>query len=211
MTAWPDTPTRSLDGLRPQWTLALVVAELIGFAPPAIAGATLTSVGAPDVLLVIGLTAAGLLEGGAIGVAQAHVLARYAPDVDGRAWVTATASAAGFAWFVGMGGSSLMSADVASPGMLAVLLVPAWCAALLAMGYAQWLVLRVTVAHSGRWVWVTAGAWLAGVTIPVAALSSAPNNWPAWAHVAIGILAAVAMGFTVGALTGRTLARLLRP
>jgi hypothetical protein len=62
---------------------------------------------------------------------------------------------------------------------------------------------------SGRWVWVTAGAWLLGVMIPTAALSTAPNSWPGWVHAGIGVLAAMAMGLTVGGLTGRTLERLL--
>jgi len=65
------------------------------------------------------------------------------------------------------------------------------------------------IAASGRWVWVTAGAWLIGVLIPVVALSAAPNGWPLWIHAGIGVVAAVAMGVTVGGLTGRTLERLL--
>lgn len=211
MTTTSEAPPQTLDGLRRQWTLAFVLGELVGFVPPAIVGATLASAGAADALLVAGLTLAGLLEGAAIGVAQAHVLARYAPDVNGRDWVSATVAAAGFAWFVGMTGGALMSGDIAPPALLAAVLVPAWSAALVAMGYAQWRVLRRTVTDSARWVWATAGAWLIGVAIPVAALSSAPNSWPGWAHAGIGVLAAVAMGLTVGAVTGRTLERLLRP
>ena len=210
MTTVSAAPPHGRDRLRRRWTLAFVVGELVGFVPPAVTGATLASVGASDVVLVIGLTLAGILEGVAIGVAQAGVLARYAPSINGRDWVVATAAAAGFAWFVGMGGGALMGADVAAPALLAVVLVPAWCAALVAMGYTQWRVLRRTVDHSHRWVRVTAGAWLVGVTIPVAALSSAPDEWPAWAHAVIGVLAAIAMGFTVGALTGRALDQLLR-
>ena len=87
--------------------------------------------------------------------------------------------------------------------LLLAVLLPAMGAALLAMGYAQWRVRESDVPKSGRWIWVTSGAWLLGVMIPVLALSLAPNAWPGWA------LAAVAMGVTVGALTGRTLERLL--
>jgi putative Ca2+/H+ antiporter (TMEM165/GDT1 family) len=47
--------------------------------------------------------------------------------------------------------------------------------------------------------------------IPTIALSAAPNSWPLLIHVCIGVLAATAMGLTVGALTGRTLERLLGP
>ncbi len=211
MTMPSLAPTRGLEGLRRRWTLAFVMGELVGFVPPAVVGATLASAGASDLVLVVGLTLAGSLEGAAIGVAQALVLARYAPHIDNRDWVVATAAAAGFAWFVGMGGGALMGTDVAPPALLAALLTPAWGAALIVMGCAQWRVLRRTVSHAKRWVWVVAGAWLIGVTIPVAALSSAPDDWPGWVHAGIGVLAAVAMGFTVGAITARTLERLLSP
>ena len=209
MTTLLVAPNQDLRGFRRRWTAAFVVGEMVGFVPPAICGETLAAVGVPDVVLVVGLTLAGLLEGLAIGVAQARVLARHAPDISGRDWVVATMAAAGFAWFVGMGGGALMGAAVAPPILVAAMLIPAWCAALLSMGYAQWRVLRRTVPRSGRWVWVTAGAWLLGVMIPTTALSTAPNSWPGWVHAGIGVLAAMAMGLTVGGLTGRTLERLL--
>jgi hypothetical protein len=189
--------------------MAFLVGELIGFVPPALTGAGLAALGAPDPVLVVGLTLAGMVEGAAIGIAQARVLARFAPGVDGRDWVRATVASAAFAWFVGMGGGALLGASGASAWLL-LLMVPAWTAGLLSMGYLQWRVLRRTVAGSGRWVWVTAGAWLVGVLIPVVALSSVPNGWPLWVHAIAGVAAAVAMGITVGALTGRTLERLLR-
>ena len=77
------------------------------------------------------------------------------------------------------------------------------------MGYLQWRVLRRSLPRSGRWVGVTSGAWLLGIMIPVATLSTVPNAWPAWARILLGVLAAVAMGLTVGVLTGRTLERLI--
>jgi hypothetical protein len=199
-----------MTGLRRGWTLAFLVGELVGFVPPAVTGAALAGAGAPDGVLVAGLTLAGSVEGAVLGVFQARVLARYAPMLDGRAWVGATATAAGFAWLVGMGGGALMGSDVVPAPLLLAFLVPAWAAALLAMGFAQWLCLRRVVPDAGRWVWVTAGAWLIGVMIPVAALSAAPNGWPAWLRAVVGVVAAVAMGVTVGAITGGTLERLLR-
>jgi hypothetical protein len=200
----------TVHSLRRHWTVALVVGELAGFVPPAVTGATLAALDASDALLVCGLTVAGALEGLVIGTAQAWVLGRHAPVVDGRRWVVATATAAAFAWFVGMGGGALMGSDAVPPALALVFLVPAWCAALLAMGYGQWLVLRTVVPRSTSWIWVTAGAWLLGVMIPVVVLSAAPNGWPLWAHAVLGVFAAVAMGATVGILTGRRLEKLLR-
>jgi hypothetical protein len=195
--------------LRREWTLALLLGELVGFVPPALTGAALAVAGASDAVLVAGLTVAGALEGAAIGAAQALVLRRHEAPVDGRRWTAATAAAAAFAWLVGMGGGALLGAGVAPTAVLLAVLVPLWMAALLGMGAAQWLVMRRRLPRSARWIPVTAGAWLVGVLIPVTALSVVPNGWPPAAHVAVGIAAAVAMGVTVGLLTGRTLARLL--
>jgi hypothetical protein len=145
-------------GLRCRWTLACLIGELVGFLPPASVGAALSTVGVTDLILVVGLTIAGLMEGAVLGVAQSRVLARHAPAVTGRAWVVATTTAARFAWFVGMGGGALMGSQVAPAGLLFSLLVPAWAAALLSMGYLQWRVLRSALPRSRRWIWVTSGA-----------------------------------------------------
>lgn len=209
MTSAVPPVVHVVTGLRRRWTLAIVTGELVGFVPAAVIGASLAAVGASDLALVAGLTVGGLFEGAAIGTAQAVVLSLYAPAVDGRDWVLATAAAAGFAWFVGMGGGALMGSGLAPPAVLLLVMVPAWTAGLLSMGYAQWRVLRRAVPRSGRWVAVTSAAWLLGVMIPVGALSAAPNSWPGWAHAVTAVLAAGAMGWTVGTLTGRTLERLL--
>jgi hypothetical protein len=200
-------PAPSLDGLRRRWTLAFVLGELVGFVPPAATGAALGAAGASDALLVTALVLAGLLEGAAIGTAQAYVLRRVLPALPPLRWVLATALGAALAWLAGMGGVALVQAAgpvawwVVAPGMVV---------GLLAMGTLQWWVLRRHVPHSGRWVPVTSGAWLLGVMIPVAALSLTPNAWPPAAFAVVGVVAAVAMGATVGLLTGGTLVRLLR-
>lgn len=192
-----------------QWTSALVLGELAGFLPPAASGAALAAAGASDIVLVAALTVAGACEGAAVGGAQAWVLRRHAAPIRLRAWVAATAAAAAFAWAVGMGGAALLGAGIAPTAVLVAVLVPAWIAALLAMGGAQWLVMRRGVPGSGRWVWVTSGAWLVGVALPITALSVAPGSWPPAAHALVGLIAAVAMGLTVGVLTGRTMQQLL--
>lgn len=202
----PADPTA---GLRVRWTWAFVLGELVGFIPPAVVGTALGSAGAGDAGMVLGLAAAGALEGAAIGFTGSRVLARYLPDLDGRAWILATAGAAAFAWAVGMSGPALFSSGIPMWLGLAVM-VPAWIAALLAMGVAQWLVLRRVLARCARWVPVTAGAWLLGVMIPVAAISLTPEGTPAWAMVVIAVSAAIAMGITVGVLTGGVLAGLIR-
>jgi hypothetical protein len=197
--------------LRRRWIRACVLGELIGFVPPALVGATLGAADASDLVMIGGLTAAGVAEGAVLGVAQGSVVSRFAPAVDGRTWAVATAAAAGFAWFAGMGSAAVIGADVVPVALAVTMVVPAWTAALLAMGIAQWSVLRRAVAHSARWVPMTAMAWAIGVVIPVVSVSLTPNGWPPWAFVVVGVVAAVAMGLTVGAITGTTLVRLLTP
>lgn len=64
--------------------------------------------------------------------------------------------------------------------------------------------------RTGRWIPATTLAWLVGVAIPVVALSVVPNQWPLAVHVLVAIPAAVAMGATVGAITGRALNRFVQ-
>ncbi|MDV6014241.1 hypothetical protein [Haloechinothrix sp. LS1_15] len=195
--------------LRRHWILAFLVGELIGFVPPAVAGAALVAIAAAPIGLVAGLTVAGAVEGTVLGIAQAWVLRAHAPAVNRRRWIVVTTAAAGYAWLVGMVIGTYGPDSPLPPAIFVVLAVLAGVSALLAMGAGQWLVLRRAVAGAGRWVWVTAGAWLVGVMIPVGALSILPDGWPLAGHVAVAIVSAVLMGVTVGALTGRTLARLV--
>ncbi len=198
-----DTDLRRL---RPAWVVAFVLGELVGFVPPALTGAALASAGAHDAVLTAGLVAAGSLEGAVLGIAQAHVLGRYLPGLSRGRWTLATAVGAAVAWLAGMGGSAAIQAF----GQAALVIVaPGMVVGLTAMGTLQWLVLRRRLVGSARWIAVTSLAWLVGVMIPVAALSLVPNDWPAVVHVVVGVVAAVAMGATVGLLTGTTLQRLL--
>ncbi len=197
-------------GLRRRWTTAFVIGELVGFIPPAVTGALLAGAGIDGFPLVLGLTVAGSLEGAALGFAQSRVLSRHVPPLDGGRWIAWTAAAAAFAWFAGMSGPALFESEALTMPVAFAVMVPVWICALLGMGFGQWLVLRRSVPRSVRWIPITAGAWLVGVMIPVAALSLLPDNSPAWAMVSVAVAAAVAMGVTVGALTGGTLVRLIR-
>jgi hypothetical protein len=193
-------------GLRGRWVTAMVVGELVGFVPPAVVGSVLASAGVGDAGLVAGLVVAGAMEGAVLGAAQARVVRAGLPGVRAGDWVLATAAAAALCWAAGMGGAALIGAYGTRA---ALLLVPVMVAALLSMGGLQALVLRPHVGGAGRWVWVTTGAWLVGVMLPVAALSLWPAGWPVVTRAAVAVLAAVAMGATVGLLSAGTLARLV--
>ncbi len=159
--------------------------------------------GAPEIALVAGLVIAGVGEGVVVGHAQSRVIRSLLPGVLG--WTRATAVAAGVAWLAGMGGSAL----VGSVGSVAlVVVVPGWIIGLLSMGYLQASRLAPVVDGAFDWVAVTTAGWLAGVAIPVIALSMIPNGWPLPVHVVAAVIAAVAMGATVGAVSAPTLSRL---
>lgn len=197
-----DELCRCGGGLRMRWTQAFVTGELVGFAPPALTGAVLVAADAPSVVLVIALVLAGSVEGAVLGWATGRVVGTALPGVRLGQWVAATTCAAAIAWLAGMGGSALI--QTAGPWALLVV-VPGFAVGLLAMGVLQWWVLRNSVVGAGRWIPVTTAAWLVGVLIPVIALSLVPNEAPLALHVVVGVASAVAMGATVGLITGHTL------
>ncbi len=195
---------RSVEREVAPWIRACIAGELIGFIPPSLAGALLVALGASEQVLIAGLVVAGAAEGAILGRYQARVVKSWLPGVTG--WAVVTSVAAAFAWLAGMGGSSL----VQNHGVRAMwIAVPAWAAGLAGMGGLQAWRLSGHVRSPGRWIPITALAWMVGVAIPVAALSVVPNDWPPPVHVVVGVAAAVAMGATVGIITGRTLLRML--
>lgn len=196
--------TKLMTSTRRQWIRACLFGELVGFIPPAVAGAGLVAIDASEPVLVAGLVAAGTVEGAILGAYQGSALRALAPKVSG--WTGATALAAGLAWLAGMGGSSLLQAT----GPLALIgVAPAWILALLAMGVLQARRFGAAGINPAGWITRTAAAWLLGVSIPVFALSVIPSSWPLAVHVVVGVVAAVLMGLTVGAVTAPRLARIL--
>jgi hypothetical protein len=177
---------------------------------PALVGA-LTAGYAATVYLP-SLLLAGAVEGAFLGAAQAHVLRRALPSLSSRAWVAVTSAAAVVAWLIGL-------TPVVGGGLLAELAVPIGVIAaavlgsllLLSIGAAQWTVLRNHVAGAGRWIAVTAVAWLLGLA---AFMLIASPLWhegqPVALTVASGVLAGLVMAGTVAAVTGLGLLHILR-
>ncbi len=185
-----------------RWVLLVGLGELIGFAAPGVMGvwAQNRSTGSQVTLLVVG----GMLEGAALGVAQALVLRRVLPGFRVNAWVGATAGAAGFAWLLGMLPSATHSSWSSWP--------PAWIVLggvvlglllLASIGTAQALVLPPGTAKPFVWVGWTALGWCAGLA---AFTVVAPPLWqegqPRWQLVAIGLAGGAVMAFTMAAVTG---------
>lgn len=194
-----------------RWTLAVTAGELLGFAIPALTGALTTAAGLPEAVVWLVTVPAGLGEGAVLGFAQWWVLRRYLPSLSGRAWVLATALAAGLAWIIGVTLSTLGSSARLSPAIVIALAVVLGIIFLLTMGGAQWWVLRRHLARAGWWIAANAIAWPVGVLVPVIALSLVPDGTPLGWIAVTGIVSGILMGVVVGAITGVALVMLLRP
>ena len=191
------------------WFRTVTVAEFIGFAVPASVGAATASV--ETAIAVPAVLAAGAIEGAILGWGQARVLRRCLPAVSRRHWIMVTASAAVFAYALGLTWSTFNAAMTAGPPALtAVIALGLGVILLTSIGTAQWLVLRAHVADASRWIWATAVAWLAGLAVFLVFVM------PLWRPgqslalvVAIGIAGGLLMAATMSLITGRALRRLV--
>ncbi|MBB1253872.1 hypothetical protein H3146_10925 [Streptomyces sp. OF3] len=190
-----------------RWT---TLGETVGFCFPAVVAVALPGVSPPA--LAGALLVAGAVEGAVLGAAQAHVLRRALPSVEGVRWIAATAVAALFAWALALT-PTVVPGGVG--GWPAAVLVPAAVVAglalLLSVGVAQWWVLRPHVPRAWLWIPANAVAWSAGLAM--FALVSTPlwreGQGPVLVAL-IGVGAGLVMAATFAAVTGWALVRLLR-
>jgi hypothetical protein len=193
-----------------RWVRAMMLGELVGFVPPAVAGAVAYRAGAPDWAMLPILAVAGSLEGAALGYAQSTVLDDELPSVSRRGWVVATAGAATGAWAIGMLPSALGSFTEEHPVAVGAVMVVLAPALLMSIGFAQWLVLRRTEPESGSWVPANAIAWLAGLPAVFVTMAVVPNGAPIAVRAVAGVAGAVVMGAVAASITGVALLRLVR-
>jgi hypothetical protein len=193
-----------------RWVLWTTAGEVAGFTAPAVAGVLTADVDGMRPL--VALVLAGLVEGAALGAAQAHVLRSALPALEARAFTVATAAGAAFAYLVGMTPPTLHDdlADLPGP-VLAAGAAVGGTLLLGSIGTTQWWVLRRVLPRSGSWVLTTAAAWLVGLAVFLLVAT------PLWHEgqstlgaVGVGVGAAVLMAATVAMLTGAALVRLLR-
>ncbi|GLZ27904.1 hypothetical protein Lesp02_00940 [Lentzea sp. NBRC 105346] len=186
------------------WFRWVTAGEFAGFLAPALAGALTSS----PVLLVV----AGIAEGAILGTAQALVLRRVLPKLKTAEWVGVTALAAGFAWAVAMVAVSNGARLAALPLVVQLLIAAvAGTGVLLSIGIAQWLVLHHQVTGAHVWVWANAIAWGAGLIVFTAVTTPLwqPGQPPVLIAL-IGALGGLLMAATMAAITGATLARLVK-
>ena len=154
------------------------------------------------------VVAAGLVEGVALGSAQAAVLARLLPRFRRRRYLLVTVLAAGLGW---AGGSlpEVLTDDVnAAPPPVALVVLGGAGIGLVAgtvLGVAQAFGVRGAVTDPGRWVLANVLAWPGAMALIFAGAGLPAEGWPVWAVLATGAVSGVTAGAALGAVTGRFL------
>jgi hypothetical protein len=197
-----------------EWVWSVTVAECVGFAAPALAGAV--SAGWGVVGAVALLVPAGAVAGAALGAAQARLLRRVLPRArapfDAGRFVVATSAGGAFAYLVAMVPAMLGERLQRIPLPLLVLLGAVLAVLLLAsIGFAQWTVLRAAVPRSASWIATTAGAWALGLLLFLAVVTPLRQpGQPVLVVAAIGLLGGLLMAVAVALVTGVAALRLVR-
>jgi hypothetical protein len=196
-----------------RWTGFCAAAEAIGMAASAAAariadtvvgGAPTTSVALIALAIIV---AGGLVEGVALGVAQAAGLAAWLTGRRGR-WILVTVLVAGLGWAAASAPAVLSDdADGAEPALVTVLAATAGLGLVMgaALGAAQALVLRGRVPHPWRWTVGSALGWTVAMPVVFLGAGLTGAQWPLVAVVAAGAVTGLAAGGAFGLLSGSVL------
>jgi hypothetical protein len=154
------------------------------------------------------VVAAGLVEGAALGTAQAWALRSIAPKLRVRLFVAITVVVAGLGWTTASAPASLAGdSDRGAVGQppLALILGAALALGLVmgsVLGAAQSFALRGTVRHPWRWVTISASAWPPAMAVMFVGASTPGEDSPVWSLALIGAVTGLAAGITLGAVSG---------
>ena len=193
-----DRPTEErMPDIARAWIPSVTIAEFLGFSVPA--GVGVATAASSPVVTLPALVAAGAVEGAFLGWGQVRVLQRALPAISRARWIAATAAAAAFAYFVGMGPSTWASPITDWPpaavvGVMSILGI----AVLFSIGTAQWLVLRRHVPKATPWIAITALAWFVGLAV---FLAFAMPLWQEDQSTALRVAIGVGGGFLMAATT----------
>jgi hypothetical protein len=189
-----------------EWVLACTLAETLGMTAAASAAVAGRSLGTAAALALV--VAGGLVEGLALGWAQARVLGRLVPALHRRRYLLATLLVAGLGW----AGASAPAAfagdsDGTEPALGVVVLGAAGLGLVMGgvLGAAQAVALRGAVRHPWRWVGASAVAWPPTMAVIFLGATMPSASWPAWSVLLLGPVTGVAAGGALGLVSGRFL------
>ena len=186
-----------------RWVVACAAAETVGMS--ASAGAARAADGlAPAVALLL-VVGGGLVEGTALGAAQATVLRPRLGRSGARAWVWATVVVAGLGWGAGSAPATLAGDDGGTTPALGLVLLGATGLGLAMgalLGAAQAVVLRRRVRHPWRWVTANACGWAVAMAVIFAGATTAAAGWSWPVLLGYGALTGAVAGMALGVVTG---------
>ncbi len=187
-------------------------AEAVGMSAAAAAARLSTAtVGEPStpgetVVALALVTAGGLVEGTALGLAQATGLRAWRRRLRTAGYVAATVVVAGLGWAGASAPAALAGAADESAGPPAWLVIAGGAAlgAVLGtlLGAAQAATLRRQVPHPWRWIGANAVAWIPAMALIFAGATTPAEGWPLAAVIGTGTLTGALAGAVLGALLG---------
>ena len=186
------------------WIGLCAAAEAVGMTAAALAATTSSAPGVPASAALALVVAGGLVEGIALGVAQAVGLRGLLARSGRRAWVFATVLVAGLGWAAASAPAAFDPGGGSEPPVALVLGGAAALGAVMGavLGAAQGWVLRGAVPHPWRWVGANAAAWASAMPVIFLGAMSPSADWSVIAVAALGTGTGLAAGAVLGAVTG---------
>jgi hypothetical protein len=184
------------------------LAETVGMTASATAariGQKVSDSGSDRLLALAVVVAGGLVEGVALGVLQARVLAVRWPAVSRARFTALTVAVAGLGWAAASAPGVLGGDDGGKSPALALILLGAVGIGVVmgpVLGAAQAVALRPVVAHPWRWVTANAAAWPAAMAVIFLGASTAGAGWSTPAVAAYGAVTGVLAGAVLGLVSG---------
>jgi hypothetical protein len=158
----------------------------------------------------------GLIEGIALGSAQAWAFRATHPALQRTFFVVATVLVAGLGWAAASAPATLSppASGGSEPSQALVVLGGAGLGLVMGplLGSAQALALRGAVIRPGRWVIANTLAWVPAMALIFLGATSAQGDWSGLQVALLGMVTGVAAGAALGAVLGRWVPRLgVRP
>lgn len=202
-----------------RWIVLCAAAEAIGMTAAAAAAKAVQAVagdtpsGSAAVVAVSIVVAGGLVEGTALGLAQARGLSGWLPGPRRARWLLVTLVVAGLGWAAASVPSVLAQGGGTEPPLLlgmagAVALGMAMGAVL---GAAQASVLRGLLPHPWRWVTANVAGWSVAMPVIFGGATMPGAGWSVPAVVALGAITGSLAGAMLGLVSGWLLPSLTGP
>jgi hypothetical protein len=189
----------------------VTLGEVVAFGVPLLVLTAVARADLPDIVLASLAVMGGAVEGAVLGWFQVAVLGPHLGGSHGRSWIRATAIGAAVAWAAGMAPSQLRPVlEGRETFLLGLVMFLLLLVVLLSVGVAQWFVLRDLVDRATTWIWASAGAWFAGLSVAAPVWSQWQEGQGAGVRILIGVAGGLAMAATMAVVTGVVLRAMLR-